>query len=228
MSVLPPLPKSWQVLAPELKTPYMQALLDQIANDAQKQTVFPPVDLRFKAFELTPLEQVKVVLVGQDPYFRPSQAMGLSFSVPKGVKVPPSLKNIYRELSDSGMGTVPDHGDLTHWAEQGVLMLNTALTVVEGKAGSHLKKGWLEFTQQVITLLNAQPQPIVFVAWGAFAHKVCDPMRAPHCVIRTSHPSPLGARKGNAQIPAFLGSDCFRAINEQLKQWGHAPIQWLV
>ena len=164
---------------------------------------------------------MKVVILGQDPYHGPGQAHGLSFSVRDGVRPPPSLKNIYKELhSDLGL-EIPSTGNLTPWADQGVLLLNTVLTVEEAQAGSHRKRGWEKFTDRVITVLSERDDPIVFILWGAFAQSKEGMIRQPpHAVIKSAHPSPLSAHNG------FWGSKPFSKANALLKKWGKAPIDW--
>lgn len=217
----------WPCLREALASPYMASLSDFLEHqlDAGK-TIYPAKKDWFKAFELTPLSSVRVVIIGQDPYHGEGQAQGLSFSVPSNFPLPPSLKNIYKELYQNTYA--PSSGDLTRWAEQGVLMLNAALTVEQGLAGSHAKKGWLEFTRDCLSAVNNQPSPVVFLAWGKFAHGLCNFVdQSKHCVIKTSHPSPLGATKSGSDFCAFLGSGCFAKVNLQLERWGKKPIDWL-
>lgn len=186
------------------------------------KTIFPPNSLIFNAFNTTPLGQVKAVIIGQDPYHGPDQAHGLSFSVQKGVAIPPSLRNIYHELhSDLGI-TPPKHGDLTHWAEQGVLLLNSVLTVEAGQPTSHQKQGWEQFTDAVIDVLNEQREHIVFILWGAYAHKKGQRIDLnKHLVLKAAHPSPLAANRGG-----FFGCKAFSKTNNYLKQNGIEPINW--
>lgn len=198
-------------------------------QQTQGVTIYPPPQLWFRAFEL-PLPRLKLTIVGQDPYINENQAMGLSFSVPKVQKIPPSLTNIYKELaSDLGLAAA-SHGDLSRWAnEEGIFLLNASLTVEAGNAGSHLKHGWQQFTLAAIDYINQQCQDTVFLAWGAFAHKCCarvDPQR--HCIIKTSHPSPLGAYKTMKTAPSFLGSKCFSRANDYLISHNKAAINWAV
>jgi len=214
---------SWQhVLGEELKQPYMQELRDFLRAEKQAgKEIYPPSPLIFNAFNHTPFDQVRVVIIGQDPYHGPGQAMGLSFSVPQGVKVPPSLVNIYKELgTDLGL-QMSGSGDLTPWADQGVLLLNATLTVEAGKAGSHQKKGWEQFTDAAIQALNEQREGLVFVLWGSYAQKkgrVIDSER--HLVLKSAHPSPLSAYRG------FFGSRQFSQINQYLSANGQAAIEW--
>lgn len=207
---------------------YMQALSKFLeVEEVCGQTVYPPKKQIFNAFKFTPFNKVKVVIVGQDPYHGAGQAHGLSFSVPDSVKVPPSLRNIYKELSrDLGLN-IPDSGNLEAWAKQGVLLLNASLTVREADANSHSKKGWLQFTNSCIEKINKEQEGVVFLAWGRFAHDVCSKIDlSKHCVIKTSHPSPLGASKNGKDFSAFLGSSCFRQVNECLRKFGKSEIQW--
>ena len=178
----------------------------------------------FNAFILTPLERVKVVIIGQDPYHGPEQAHGLCFSVKKGIKVPPSLANIYKELaSDIDDFNIPQHGNLSSWAKQGVLMLNTVLTVERGVAHSHAKIGWDTFSNNVLQLLNDQPQPIIFVLWGGHAIKKGRMITSKqHIVLSAPHPSPLSAYRG------FFGCGHFSAINRKLVAMGEPAIDWQV
>ncbi|MCK8044545.1 uracil-DNA glycosylase [Shewanella sp. 1CM18E] len=188
------------------------------------KVIFPPVNEVFAAFDATPLDKVRVVLIGQDPYHGPNQAHGLCFSVKKGVKTPPSLVNMYKELASDIEGfTIPEHGNLSSWAEQGILMLNTVLTVEQGKAHSHAKSGWETFTANALELLNQQTQPIIFVLWGAHAIKKGKGIKAQqHEVISGPHPSPLSAYRG------FFGCKHFSHINQLLQARGEAPINWQV
>ncbi|WP_226018510.1 uracil-DNA glycosylase [Novosphingobium sp. FKTRR1] len=227
-----PLPPSWAAaLSPVLASPALQALNALLAaEEAAGKAIFPPRDMRLAALELTPLDAVKVVILGQDPYHGAGQAHGLAFSVPNGVKPPPSLVNIAKELaSDLGLPR-PAHGHLEGWAHQGVLLLNTMLTVEAGKAGSHQGRGWEEFTDAVLSAVAARPQPCVFVLWGAHAQKKAARIPAlaaaeqaigsPLLVLRAPHPSPLSARTG------FFGSRPFSQTNAFLQAHGQAPIDW--
>lgn len=183
--------------------------------------IHPPGPQIFAAFDATPFDAVKVVILGQDPYHGPGQAHGLSFSVPPGVPVPPSLQNMYKELRrDLGIAP-PDHGWLMPWARQGVLLLNAVLTVEEGRAGSHQGRGWEGFTDHVVDVLNRDREGLVFMLWGSYAQKkgaIVDASR--HCVLRTTHPSPLSAHRG------FLGCGHFSKANRYLARRGVAPIDW--
>jgi len=218
-----PIPESWQpVLEPVLATAEARQLGGfLVAEEQAGKQIYPPRGCRLKALELTPLDEVKVVILGQDPYHGPGQAHGLCFSVLPGVKVPPSLANIYKELADD-LGIVsPDHGCLTGWARQGVLLLNATLTVEQADAGAHQGKGWEQFTDQAIRALNDQRQGIVFLLWGSYAQKkgaFIDQSR--HLVLKSVHPSPLSAYRG------FLGCKHFSATNQYLQQQGQPVIDW--
>ena len=190
------------------------------------ETIYPPQEDTFSAFNLCPLDSTKVVIVGQDPYHGPGQGHGLAFSVRRGVNPPPSLKNIFREAMDDVSIETPLHGNLEHWAKQGVLLLNTVLTVRRGKANSHSKMGWEDFTDAVIRELNDKRQGLVFLLWGNPAAKKGQAVdESKHVVIRTSHPSPLGAKKTSSP---FLGSRCFSRTNEALISMKKTPIDWNV
>jgi len=214
---------SWKnFLAAEFTKPYMLALRNFLRREKEgKKIVYPKGTEIFHAFELTPIEKVKVVILGQDPYHGVNQAHGLCFSVKPGVQLPPSLVNIYKEL-ERDLGVKPvKHGYLESWAKQGVLLLNSVLTVEQGKAASHQGQGWEQFTDQVIALLNARQYPIIFVLWGSYAQQkgqVIDVKR--HVVLSAAHPSPLSAYRG------FFGCGHFSKINEYLKRWGEEPINW--
>ena len=222
----PPLPPSWQALRPEFDAPYMRELEAFLkAERAAGARIFPDDADRFRALELTPLDQVRCVILGQDPYHGEGQAHGLSFSVRKGVRTPPSLVNIYKELeADLGIPRAR-HGMLDHWAAQGVLLLNAVLSVRMGAAASHQKRGWERFTDAVIAAVNAQPKPVVFLLWGAYAQKKAafvDDIATGgrHLVIQSAHPSPLAARAG------FFGSRPFSKANAFLETHGRTPIDW--
>lgn len=215
--------KEWQAcIGKELEKPYMQDLNAFLKREKEKQkNIYPKAKDMFKAFELNAPDDIKCVILGQDPYHGPGQAHGLCFSVLPGVRIPPSLLNIYKELeSDLNIPRVK-HGCLLSWANQGVLLLNSVLTVEKGMAASHQGKGWEQFTDAVIARLNEQDRSIVFVLWGAYAQKkgqIIDTQK--HCVIKSVHPSPLSANRG------FLGSKPFSKINKFLKKTGQAPIDW--
>ena len=214
----------WQPwLDEQQKQPYLADTLDFIAQQrAQGVSVFPSDEHLFAAFDATEFADVKVVILGQDPYHGPNQAHGLSFSVQKGVKVPPSLRNMYKELAQSIEGfEVPEHGNLEPWARQGVLLLNTVLSVEQGKAHSHKHLGWEQFTDAVIDKLNTDRTGIVFMLWGAHAQKKGKHINTDkHHVLTSVHPSPLSAHRG------FLGCNHFAQANELLSQQGVEPINW--
>lgn len=184
--------------------------------------IFPKKIDIFNAFKFTPLSKTKVVIVGQDPYHGEGQAHGLSFSVQTGIKIPPSLKNIYKELESENIGfNIPDHGHLKSWADQGILLLNNVLTVEKSCAGSHQKKGWEKFTDKVIEVLLEKKQPIVFMLWGKPAQKKCKVLiDSHHKILESVHPSPLSAYRG------FLGCNHFKKCNELLSKSGQSPINW--
>ncbi|WP_334076227.1 uracil-DNA glycosylase [Paenibacillus sp. A14] len=210
-----------EVLQEETQKSYFQELRYALAREYKLHTVYPPKELLFSALKLTPYERTRVVILGQDPYHGPGQAHGLSFSVMPGVRIPPSLQNIYKELeSDLGI-PAPNHGYLLHWAEQGVLMLNAVLTVREGQPNSHKGLGWERFTDAIMMKLNERNEPLVFILWGSYAQqKGAFIDRRRHKVIRSPHPSPLSAHRG------FLGSRPFSQTNEFLKEHGLGPIDW--
>jgi uracil-DNA glycosylase len=215
-------PEWLALLKPEFDAAYMQHLRAFLKDEKNAgKTIYPPGSLWFNALNHTPLSKVKVVILGQDPYHGPKQAHGLCFSVLKGVPPPPSLVNIFAELKRDLGCTPPNHGDLTHWADQGVLLLNAVLTVEQGKAGAHQGKGWEIFTDRVITLLNEQKHDLVFLLWGSYAQKkgaIID--RSRHLVLTSPHPSPLSAYRG------FIGNAHFSRTNEWLTQHKLSPIQW--
>jgi uracil-DNA glycosylase len=215
---------SWQqVLSSELEQPYFQQLQAFLATERQTQTIFPPAADVFTAFQLTAYDQVKVLLLGQDPYHDINQAHGLCFSVNPGIKPPPSLANIYKELQADLNCPIPNNGYLVAWAEQGILMLNAVLTVQAHTPNSHKNKGWEKFTDAVISQVNDKPDPVIFVLWGAYAQKkisLIDTDR--HHVIQSAHPSPLSAHRG------FFGSKPFSAINTALKATGQSEIDWQI
>ena len=217
---------SWKnVLASYMDSESFQALANSIQSDITRgATVYPLVKDIFAALNLCPLTTIKCVIVGQDPYHQPRQSHGLAFSVQKGVAIPPSLKNIFKEAMDDVGIEPPPHGDLECWARQGVLLLNTVLTVRRGEANSHAKLGWEGFTDFIIQKINDQADSVVFLLWGAPAAKKAHCVdESRHTVIRTSHPSPLGATKTNSP---FLGSRCFSRANEALLLLGKEPIDW--
>lgn len=219
--MLEPLPDDWShALAGELASPYFLALQAFVDGERAERTIFPPAGQVFSALRETPLEAVKVVVVGQDPYHGAGQAHGLCFSVAEGVKPPPSLVNIFKELHADLGHPIPKSGSLLAWARQGVLLLNTVMTVREGEANSHKDRGWERFTDAVLRLVHDRDRPAVFVLWGNHAQKkgrLID--RTRHAVIAGAHPSPLSAR-------LFFGSRPFSKVNEALAAQGQPPIDW--
>lgn len=216
------LPADWaELLAEELEKPYFEKLQAFVEQERQANDVFPPADDVFNAFSFTSYKQTRVLLLGQDPYHGPGQAHGLCFSVLPGVKTPPSLVNVFKERkSDLGLD-IPSHGDLSAWAKQGVLMLNTVLTVRAHSANSHRKQGWETFTDAVIRLVNDKADPVAFVLWGKPAQKKIPLIdQDKHQVIQAAHPSPLSAKSG------FFGSKPFSTINQFLQESGQAEIDW--
>lgn len=215
----------WQAqLRAELSSEWMQQLWHFLQTEqAQGKVIYPPQEAYFNALNHTPFDKVKVVIIGQDPYHGAGQAHGLAFSVPAGVKVPPSLVNIYKELqSDVGL-RIPSHGNLEEWAKQGVLLLNSVLSVEKSKAGSHQNKGWETFTDAVIANLNAHHQGIVFLLWGSYAQQKGRHIdRQQHCVLEAVHPSPLSAYRG------FFGCQHFSQTNAYLQKLGKTPIDWQI
>ncbi len=210
-----------EVLKEEVNKPYFKELMSWLDKEYEEQTIYPPREFLFEALKLTSYNDTKAVILGQDPYHGPGQAHGLSFSVLPGVKVPPSLRNMYKELASDLDCPIPTAGTLTPWARQGVLMLNTVLTVRDGQPGSHQGKGWERFTDAVIEALNRRDRPVVFVLWGSHAQKkgqMIDTTR--HEIIASAHPSPLAARRG------FFGSRPFSRINLFLEQHGESPVDW--
>ncbi|USP38923.1 uracil-DNA glycosylase [Acinetobacter sp. XS-4] len=218
------LEESWKIsLASFLLSPQMDNLRDFLFQEKQAQKIiYPPSKQIFSALNTTPLAEVKVVILGQDPYHGPNQANGLSFSVQKGIALPPSLRNIFHELhTDLGI-PAPRHGDLTKWANQGVLLLNSVLTVEAGQPTSHQKQGWEAFTDEVIDVLNEQREHVVFILWGAYAQRKGQRInRDKHLVLTAAHPSPLAANRGG-----FFGCKVFSKTNQYLKQHGIEPIDW--
>lgn len=215
-------PEWKSLLGQEFLKPYMAELKAFLRKEAAAgKTIFPKGADIFNALNLTPPSRVRAVILGQDPYHGPGQAHGLCFSVQDGVRPPPSLVNIFKELqSDLGFER-PASGNLTHWAEQGILLLNTVMTVERGKAASHRKQGWENFTDAVIRALSAQEQPIVFILWGSFAHSKAEMIRCPpHLILRAPHPSPLSAHTG------FWGTKPFSKTNKFLRKHGRGEIDW--
>lgn len=213
---------SWKkILSSEFEKPYFSELTSFVKDEYQKGTVYPPGSQIFAAFDNCPYDQVKVVILGQDPYHGPKQANGMCFSVSRAVKTPPSLQNIYKELKTDLGKKIPTHGDLTHWAEQGVLMLNATLTVRKGQAGSHQGKGWEEFTDAVVKLLSQEKTGLVFLLWGNYAKRKGEVIdRKKHLVLESAHPSPLSAHHG------FFGCGHFSQTNQYLLLQGREEIKW--
>ena len=214
---------SWKkVLTGEFNEDYFGKLAEFVKAEYQKTTVYPPAKFVFRAFELTPFDKVKVVILGQDPYHGPGQANGLAFSVGQGIPIPPSLINIYKEVkNDLKVDSINKGGDLENWSRQGVLLLNATLTVGAHQAGSHQNKGWEKFTDAVIKVLSEQKQNLVFILWGSYAQKkgqVIDESK--HLIIKSVHPSPLSAYNG------FFGSAPFSQCNAYLIFNGREPIEW--
>ncbi len=210
-------------LGPEFHKPYYKTLYEFVKNEYNTRQVFPPADDIFNAFHLTPLDKVKVVIIGQDPYHNVGQAHGLCFSVKPDVGIPPSLVNIYKELQDDLGCYIPNNGYLVKWADQGILMLNTVLTVRAHQANSHRGKGWEEFTDAAIRVLNRQDRPMVFLLWGKPAQtkeKMLDNPR--HLILKAAHPSPYSASSG------FFGSRPFSQTNRFLEENGLEPIDWQI
>lgn len=221
---MPEITNDWaEKLKPEYSKPYYRKLFDFVGNEYATHTVFPPGDDIFNAFHLTPLKNVKVVIIGQDPYHDVGQAHGLSFSVKPGVDIPPSLLNIYKELHEDLGCYIPDNGYLVKWANQGVLLLNAVLTVRAHEAASHQNKGWEEFTDSVIRIINEEDRPIVFLLWGSFARSKKKMLTNPnHLILEAPHPSPLSAYRG------FFGCKHFSKANEFLKKNGLSAIDWQI
>lgn len=215
---------SWlRELESEFEQPYMSHLRAFLVEEKSKHRIFPPGDQIFSAFHCTPFDRVRVVVLGQDPYHGLGQAHGLCFSVRRGIAPPPSLQNIFRELHESEGVPVPKHGDLTHWAQQGVLLLNTVLTVRAHQANSHRGQGWERFTDRVIEVLNERKTGLAFVLWGSAAGKKSTMIDgSKHRILRAPHPSPLSAYRG------FFGCGHFSAINDHLVEEGSGPIDWKI
>lgn len=211
-----------EILADELDKPYIQELMAFVEWERRQAIVYPKEPDLFKAFSETSFLSTKIVIVGQDPYHGPNQATGLSFSVPKGLPFPPSLRNIFRELHEDLGIPIPEHGSLDHWASQGILLLNAILSVREGMPLSHANKGWELFTDAVLQKLAMKENPPIFVLWGNSAQKKCRHLIGYHHLLflKAAHPSPLSAHRG------FLGSRPFSKLNAMLGQQGHTPIDW--
>lgn len=222
----PNVPADWmQAIGSEFHQPYMQQLRDFLRQELASGAIYyPPKEHVFHAFTATPLAKTRVVIVGQDPYHGVGQAHGLSFSVPRGVPLPPSLRNIFKELANDLRVPVPTQGDLTPWAQQGVLLLNSVLTVRANEAASHQGQGWELFTDAVLAYLNQQTQPLVFLLWGAYAQRkgrLLDRQR--HTVLTAAHPSPLSANRGG-----WFGCHHFSLTNQALLAAGQTPIDWVL
>ncbi len=213
---------SWkELLKDEFGKPYFKELAEFVKEEYKTCTVFPPPKFIFNALDSVPVDKVKVVILGQDPYHGPGQAHGLSFSVPDGVALPPSLVNIYKEMKTDLSQDTSKTGNLEHWAKQGVLLLNATLTVRAHQAGSHQNKGWEQFTDAIVHYLAEKKENLVFILWGSYAQRkgaFIDPQK--HLVIKSAHPSPLSAHNG------FFGSKPFSKTNEYLKDHGATPIIW--
>jgi uracil-DNA glycosylase len=216
-------PESWrEVLRNETSQPYFAQLDEFVLRERNDFNVFPSEDNVFAALQLTPTHDVRVVIVGQDPYHGAGQAHGLSFSVQHGIRIPPSLRNIFAELNTDLEIPIPSHGNLEAWAKQGVLLLNSTLTVREGEAGSHSGRGWETFTDAIISYLGSRPQHIVFVLWGAHAGKKASLVNPQHTVITSVHPSPLSAHRG------FFGSRPFSQAHRALSDHNQPEINWAI
>ena len=214
--------ESWKAhLQEEFNKPYFERLAEFVRQEYAEKTVYPPAKLIFNAFNRCPFDEVKVVIVGQDPYHEPGQAHGLCFSVTEGVPLPPSLQNIYKEIEQDLRKQIPRSGNLDRWATQGVLLLNATLTVQAHRAGSHQRKGWEEFTDAVIHHLATQREHLVFILWGAYAQRKGETIDANrHLILKSAHPSPLSAHRG------FFGNRHFSRTNDYLKSHGIPPINW--
>ncbi|MFR8170741.1 MAG: uracil-DNA glycosylase [Marvinbryantia sp.] len=221
---MPPISNDWLTpLKPEFSKPYYKKLYQTVNEEYRTHLIFPPADDIFNAFAFTPLSEVKAVILGQDPYHGDGQAHGLCFSVKPDVEIPPSLVNIYKELQDDCGCYIPNNGYLTKWAKQGVLLLNTVLTVRAHQANSHRGIGWEEFTDAAIRILNDQDRPIVFILWGRPAQMKKAMLNNPkHLILEAPHPSPLSAYRG------FFGSRPFSRTNKFLQQHGIEPIDWQI
>lgn len=214
---------SWREhIGAEFEKPYFSALTDFVRHEYTTTTCYPPGSLIFNAFNLCPFDRVKVVIIGQDPYHEPGQAQGLSFSVPEGVPFPPSLQNIFKEIQLDLGKPMPPTGDLTRWAEQGVLLLNATLTVRAHQAASHQRHGWEQFTDAAIRALNAERENLVFILWGGYARSKAQLIeRSRHLVLESAHPSPLSANRGG-----WFGNHHFSQCNAYLREHGEQEIYW--
>lgn len=214
--------KNWdQLLSAEFEKPYFKKLMATIEKEYQTNICFPPFDKIFNAMLLTPFEEIKCVIVGQDPYHTPGQAMGLSFSVPKGRGMQPSLQNIFKEIKSELNIDIPSHGDLTAWARRGVLLLNSVLTVRSHAPASHQNLGWETFTDEVLKAINQKPAPVVYMLWGNYARAKARYLDNPaHLILESPHPSPYSADRG------FFGNGHFKRCNQFLSGHGVNPIDW--
>lgn len=214
---------SWREhIGAEFEKPYFSALTDFVRHEYTTMTCYPPGSLIFNAFNLCPFDRVKAVIIGQDPYHEPGQAQGLSFSVPEGVPFPPSLQNIFKEIQLDLGKPMPPTGDLTRWAEQGVLLLNATLTVRAHQAASHQRHGWEQFTDAAIRALNAERENLVFILWGGYARSKAQLIdRSRHLVLESVHPSPLSANRGG-----WFGNHHFSQCNAYLREHGEQEIDW--
>ncbi len=213
-------PNDWQeILADELNEPYIAKLREDIKREYNTYTCYPPINKILNALTLTSYAETRVVIMGQDPYHQPGQAHGLAFSVPEGIAIPPSLQNIYKEIEQS-TGYRNTSGNLEHWAKQGVLLLNSTLTVRAGMANSHAYMNWQRLTDRIILKLNEKKNPIIFLLWGSFAKQKGELITSPHITLTAPHPSPLSAYRG------FLGCGHFAKTNELLASYGQKPIVW--
>lgn len=217
-------PEGWKaLLEKETEKPYYQSLLEAVSQEYLTKKVYPPYPEVFRALALTKPEDVKVIIIGQDPYFNPGQANGLAFSVADGVRFPPSLLNIYKELYYEFGYPIPKSGSLEPWSKQGVLLLNASLTVREGVPNSHAGLGWMTFTDEIIQVLDQRDEPLVYLLWGNFAYEKAKPIHSKKSlIIHTAHPSPLSAKKG------FFCSDCFKRANRFLKENKRGEIDWQI
>ncbi|QPQ32529.1 uracil-DNA glycosylase [Lysinibacillus sp. JNUCC 51] len=217
-------PNDWRaILTEEIEKTYYTKLRQFVADEYSTETIYPPINDIMNAFYTTAYHDVKVVILGQDPYHGPNQAHGLSFSVMPGIPHPPSLRNMLKELQDDLGCPIPQNGTLTKWAQQGVMLLNTVLTVRAGQANSHKEQGWEQFTDAVIDKLASRDKPIIFVLWGKPAQRkklLIRKYSTPHLILEAPHPSPLSAYRG------FFGSKPYSKINTQLVEWGEQPIDW--
>jgi uracil-DNA glycosylase len=217
------LPRDWRaILSEEFDKPYFKQLQAFLAKERKEHTVYPHEEDVFDAFNATPFNKVKVLLLGQDPYHGPGQAHGMCFSVRPGVRPPPSLLNMFKELHNDQGCKIPNHGNLEAWAKHGVMLLNAVLTVRRGEANSHKNHGWEHFTDAVIKVVDAREKPVVFVLWGGYAQKKVKLIKGKqHRVVKAAHPSPLSMAK-------FMGSKPYSAINEALEEVGQEPIHWQI